>query len=344
MKAAALTAPKTFAFIDQPKPHLQANQVLVKVRRVGICGSDLHFYSSGKIGDVVLQDPFVMGHEFMGEIADTNRLPQSPPMGTRVAIDPAVPCGKCVFCQTGRGNICPNVKFTGFPPYSGAFTDYIAIDIENVFALPDNITDIEGPVIETLAVAIHALEIMPDVKGKTCAVLGAGSVGMLVILLLLHHGANVVLVTEPVADRRKIAHTAGCDFVVSPDEHNAIHDYLKRTTEFGPELIFEAAGEPEAFQMALDIARPGGEICFIGIHPEGNMTLDLTSMRRKELRTVYCRRSLLSNYPTAIDLVANQHINIKPLITHEFSLDQIGKAFHLAHQRIDGIVKGVLEI
>jgi len=342
MKAALLTAPGQFEIhnIDQPKP--SEGEVLVRVKRTGVCGSDIHFYESGRIGEVILTDPFLMGHEFSGVIEDACGVPNSPPVGTRVAVDPARHCGVCPFCLAGRPNICPSVKFTGFPPYQGAFAEFITAPIENVYTMPDNVPDDIGPLLETLSVAIHAAELVPDLRGKSCAVLGAGSVGLLTMLVLQQQGADVVLITEPVKERRDMAKRLGCQFTFNPDDHEPIKEHLKQTTTYGPDYIFETAGEPESYQMALELARPGGTVCIIGIYPQGAMPIDFTAARRKELLIQQVRRSLPKNYPESIRMVSEGLLNIQPLATHTFPLSDIGDAFQMAHHKTNGVIKALI--
>ncbi|RJP29909.1 MAG: hypothetical protein C4527_10550 [Candidatus Omnitrophota bacterium] len=344
MQAALLVAPRLFALTEVRSPAPAANEVIVRVKHAGICGSDLHFYVNARIGDAALSEPFIMGHEFSGVIEDTNGIASSPPVGTRVAVEPAVHCGQCPFCRAGRPNICPNVRFTGFPPYSGAFAEYVAIPVHNVYPLPDSITDETGPVLETLAVAVHALELVPDVRGKTCAVLGAGPVGLLVAQLLIKNGAKVVLATDPIPARRRKALELGCAAAFDPKEIEDIQSFLEHTTDYGPELIFEAAGEPQSFQQAYDLTAPGGMVAFIGIYPLGSFSIDFGHARRKELQTLFVRRSLPANYPEAIRLVAEEHVDIGQFVTHILPLSRIEDAFDLAVNRRDGSIKIVLAI
>lgn len=344
MKSAILTQPKTFALTDADMPSPKEGEVLVKVNRAGVCGSDLHFYLHGQIGSVSLQEPFRMGHEFGGVIADTNGIANAPAVGTRIAVDPAVPCGQCEYCKKGRSNICPHVKFTGFPPYKGAYAEYIPMPLECVFPIPDTIPDEQVPVVETLAVAVHAIELAPEVRGKTVAVIGAGSVGMLVLLLLLHHGANVVLVTEPVPERRETVKQLGCPNVCDPKDQDTIQSLLKQHCPFGPEMIFEAAGEPESFQQSFDLIAPGGRLHLIGIYAQGSLQVDFNYVRRQEAEIVFVRRSLPKNYPEAIKLLDTGAINIAPIVTHQYPLEQISDAFSLAAAREQGIVKAILTI
>lgn len=343
MQAALLIAPHTFVVQDHPHPEPRGNEMLIRVKHAGICGSDIHFYESGRIGEVVLREPFIMGHEFSGVIEIPS---ENSPLaaGTRVAVDPAVPCGRCSFCREGRFNICPDIRFTGFPPYPGAFAEYVAIPPENVYPLPEEIPDAAGPLLETLSVALHGVDLVAGVQGKTCAVLGAGPVGYLTALVLLQQGANLVLITEPVPERRAIVEANLGVPVYDPGQVEFIRKHLRDATDCGPELVFEAAGMPESFQMAFDLTRPGGRVAVFGIYPAGEHPIDFTNARRKELDVLFVRRSLPGNYPRAIQLVAAGEINLNPLMTHLFPLAKIAQAFELVAHKREGVMKATLAV
>lgn len=344
MQAAYLTAPRTFSINKAESPCLAKGEARVRVRYAGVCGSDLHFYKDGRIGDAVLDEPFIMGHEFGGMIEDTNGIQSCPPKGTRVAVEPATPCGTCPFCRNNRPNICPNVRFTGFPPYQGAFAELISVPLENLYPLPDTIPDKTAPLLETLAVALHGLELVPDVKGKQCAVLGAGPVGLLTLMELKRRGAGAVFVIEPIAERRELAKQMGARYVFDPADTGSIKECSTRETGYGPELVFEAVGEPESFQMAFDLPRPGGMTCLFGIYPGDSFPIDFNQARRKELAVIFVRRSLPKNYPEAIRLVSEGELDVSPLLTHTFPLSQISDAFETALARRDGVVKVTIKI
>lgn len=343
MKAALLTAPRAFEIRSLPEPHPQPGEVLVRVRRAGVCGSDLHFYESGRIGEAILKEPFLMGHEFSGEIADSAGVAGAPPIGTRVAVDPAVHCGVCPFCHAGRPNICPDVRFTGFPPYPGAFAEYIAAPLHNIYPMPDTIPDDAGPLLETLAVALHALDILGDIRGQTCAVLGAGPVGLLMTLTLQLHGTKVIAITEPVKERREAAQRLSGVMALHSDDKEGIREQIQKITGYGPDLVFETAGQPESYQAALELTRPGGRVCIIGIYPQGAMPVDFTAARRKELTVHLLRRSLPHNYPEAIRLASEGKIDLAPLATHCYPLDRIGEAFQTAEHKTGGVLKALLQ-
>jgi threonine dehydrogenase-like Zn-dependent dehydrogenase len=167
---------------------------------------------------------------------------------------------------------------------------------------------------------------------------------MLTLLELLRREANVVLVTEPVLERRETALRLGCPYVFDPQDQKEIETHLERICPYGPEMIFEAAGEPESYQQALDLAGPGGWVCLYGIYPKGPFTIDFNHARRKELSVIFVRRSLPRNYPEAIRLVSEGEVDVRPLVTHRFPLAQISEAFEVSYHRRDGVIKSILEI
>lgn len=344
MRAAMLIQPKKFSIQNILQPIPGEGEILIRVTHTGICGSDIHFYETGRIGEVILQEPFVMGHEFCGIVEDTNSVAGSPPKGTRVAVDPAIPCESCEFCHHHQYNICPNIRFTGFPPFPGALQEFIAMPPVCLFPMPEELPGETGPLLETLAVALHGFDLVPDVAGKTCVVLGAGPVGLLVLALLKLKGADILFVTEPVAERREFARRMGAQWVFDPADKEQIHKHNRQIGSYGPDIIFEAAGEPESYQMAIDLIRPAGLICYFGIYPAGRMGIDFTPARRKEITMVFVRRSLPKNYPDAIALVQQNQVDLTPMVSHVFPLSKIAEAFNITAQKQDGAVKVVLRI
>ncbi|MFH1742975.1 MAG: alcohol dehydrogenase catalytic domain-containing protein [bacterium] len=342
MRAAFLTGPRTIECKDIPAPNKGENEVLVRVRAAGVCGSDLHFYSAGRIGEFVLKGPFVMGHEFSGVVEDPGTFADRLPKGTRVAIEPSIVCDSCLFCCQGRPNLCLNLSFVGFPPKGGGFAEYVSIPPQNLYPLPDSIRDEEAPLVETFAIALHTVELMGEVSGKTVAILGAGPVGLLTLLELRRCGASVSFVTEPVSFRRETARSFGAEAVLDPHDSQTLSKCQQDLDGLGPDFVVEAAGEPESFQQALDIVRPGGTVVYCGIYPLGSMPIDFNSARRKELRVLFVRRSVPRNYSEAVRLVAGGEIDLSKLAGGAYPLDRISEAFRDAEARIPGLIKAIL--
>jgi len=342
MQAALLTAPKTFELRDIPKPDRQEGEILVRVTAAGVCGSDLHFYSEGRIGEMVLTEPFVMGHECAGIVDEAGEFSSELPKGTRVAIDPSVSCGSCVLCRAGRANLCLNLRFLGFPPESGAYAEFISVPRSSLHLLPDSVKDREAPLLETLAVALHTVELAGDVSGRSVAVLGAGPVGLLILLELRRQGARVALVTEPVAYRRELAGSLGAKLALDPGDTDTIEDCRRRLDGLGPEVVIEAAGEPGSFRQAMEIVRRGGSIVYCGIYAPGTMPIDFTPARRKELRMVFVRRSMPHNCVDALRLVSEGAFDLSPFAGKIYPLNKVTQAFRDAEMRVPGLIKAII--
>ncbi len=342
MRAAYLVAPYRFERREVPAPTPGKAEVLVRVTAAGVCGSDLHFYSAGRIGEVVLDQPFVMGHEFCGVVEDAGEFSASFPKGTRVAAEPSIACGTCFYCREDRPNLCLNLTFIGFPPKGGGYAEFITLPGENLRCLPDSIPDPQGPLVETLAVAIHTVELMGDVRGKSVAILGAGPVGLLTFLFLRYCGATVAYMTEPIESRREFAQFLGMPTVLQPDDFQSIAEQERELDGVGPEFVVEAAGEPASYSQAMQFVRRGGTVIYCGIYPYGAMSVDFTPARRKELRMVFVRRSLPRNYSEAIRLVASGEIDLAPFCRAVYPFDRVATAFEDAWKRVPGLVKAIL--
>ena len=344
MRAAFFVAPKTMEIRNIPFPARRNGEVLVRVRAGGVCGSDLHFYSEGRIEECVLNEPTVMGHEFSGVVEDPGQFGDDLPAGTRVAVEPSITCDSCHYCKSDRSNLCLNLEFVGFPPKSGGFTELISLPRQCLYPLPDSIRDEEGPLIETLAIALHTVELAGDVSGKSVAVLGAGPIGLLVIKELRRCGARVAFVTEPVPGRREVALSFGAEAALDPNDRQSLAECRKSLDNLGPEVVVEAVGSPESYQQASETVRRGGTVVYCGIYPHGSMPIDFSSARRKELHIVFVRRSLRRNCHEAIRLVENGEIDLSPLAGGIYPLDQVAKAFEDACQRVPGLLKAILVV
>ena len=342
MRAAFLVAPGTFECRDSPFPVRREGEVLVRVLAAGVCGSDLHFYRTGRIGEVELTEPFVMGHECSGVVEDSGEFGNEPARGARVAIEPSIVCGSCLLCRGGRPNLCLRLRFLGFPPLSGAYAEFLSLPRHNLYIIPDSVRDEEAPLIETLAVALHTVELAGNVSGRTVAVLGSGPIGLLTLWELRRHGARVAIVTEPAPSRREVAQSLGAEVVLDPGDSEGLTKQRRALDGVGPELVIEAAGQPESFQQALEIVRPGGTVVYCGIYPLGCMPIDFTPARRKELKILFVRRSMPHNYSHAIHLITEGRIDLSQITVRTYELDRIDEAFRDAEERAPGLVKAIL--
>ncbi|MBV9450912.1 MAG: alcohol dehydrogenase catalytic domain-containing protein [Streptosporangiaceae bacterium] len=293
---------------------------LVRVTAVGICGSDLHWWDEGAIGDAGLDHPLVLGHEAAGVIA------AGPRAGQRVAIDPAIPDETCRACRDGYRNLCPNVVFAGHGRTDGAMRELMAWPSGRLYPLPDSMTDADGAMLEPLGVAIQCVDLGHLPFGGTAAVAGCGPIGLLIIGLLKVSGASSVIAFEPLAHRREAAARMGADVVSAPV------DNVGELTGYGVDVAFEAAGTDDGVRLAVDAARPGGRVVLAGIPGDDTTTFRASIARRKGLTIAMVRR-MNEVYPRAISLADRGAVDLAPLVTRRAALDEIGDAFKDAAQR-----------
>jgi L-iditol 2-dehydrogenase len=326
-----------------PPPEPGPDEALIRVRAVGVCGSDVHYYADGRIGSDVPQFPFVLGHEFAGEIAALGPGVAGPPIGTRVAVDPAIPCGHCEVCLEGNPNCCPTVRFPSSPPKPGALCEWYAHPAHLCVPLPDSLDFVDGVMLEPLGVSIHALALARIRPGDTVAVLGAGPIGLLILQLALHANASVVYVSEPVAERRALATGFGASAVCDPGASDPAVWLLDETSGRGVDVVLEAAWGAEAVDQAVRMARYAGRVVLVGIPREDHVAFSANTARRKGLTLLMSRR-MKHVYPRAIALVEHGLVDVRTLVTHRFPLEQAGEAFELVASLRDGVVKAIIEV
>jgi L-iditol 2-dehydrogenase len=320
MRVARLHGSGDLRVSEEPPPQPGDGESLVRVEAVGICGSDLHWFEEGAIGDARIETPLVVGHELAG-VVETGPL-----AGRRVAIDPAVPCERCDLCREGNANLCPTVRFAGHGSVDGGLREYMAWPDHRLHALPEAMSGETGALLEPLGVAIHAVDLAHVGVGTRAAVVGCGPIGLLLQQVLAAAGATVALAVDPLVHRRQAAATAGAESAIAPGE-----------PWDGPlvDVAFEAAGTDEAVDHALRVARPGARIMLAGIPAGDHTTFSASVARRKGLSLVVVRR-MKEVYPRAIRLVESGAVSLDGLVTHRFGLDRVGEAFAVAAAR-DGL-------
>ncbi len=328
---------------EGPIPHPGPGEVLLKIASVGTCGSDVHYYVEGAIGDQVVTDPIQMGHEFSAWVAGLGPGVTDLELGELVAVEPAISCGVCESCQHGHPNLCPNVRFCGTPPIDGVFAEYAVMPAENCFVLPEGFSPDEGALLEPLGIGIHTVDLSHLKVGETVAVFGAGPVGLLVAACARIAGAAEVYMTEPLASRRAFALEYCADAAYNPDEEDVVEAIMTATSGRGVDVAFEAAGAPDTPDQAARVARPGGTVVVAGIPVEDHMVMTASQIRRKGL-TIKMVRRMKHTYPRAIRMVAYGMIDIAALATHRFPLDRIAEAFELVANYRDGVLRAMIEI
>jgi L-iditol 2-dehydrogenase len=302
---------------DEPVRAPGPQESLVRVQAVGLCGSDLHWYEEGGIGDARLANPLVVGHEFAGVVEG------GPLDGRRVAVDPALHCGHCARCLEGNQNLCPNVVFAGHGDCDGGLREYLTWPTEALHALPDSIDAAAGAMLEPLGVAIHSFDLGHVHLGSDVAVVGCGPIGLLLVQVARAAGARVTLAVDPLPHRREAAERAGAELVVSPEDLPSGID---------ADVAFEVAGTDPAVDAAMRVARPGARVVLVGIPGDDHTSFSASLARRKGLTIAMVRR-MNAVYPRAIRLVERGLVDVDALVTHRYPLSDVDEAFRVATAR-----------
>lgn len=343
MKSAVMTGLRKVHLEEVPVPAPGEEEVLVKVEYVGVCGSDLHYFESGKIGNFIVEFPFVLGHEAGGTVVETGSKVTHLKPGDRVAMEPGKTCGKCEFCKSGRYNLCRDVIFFATPPVNGVFQEYVAHEAGLCFKLPDTVSTLEGALLEPLAVGLHAARQGGACLGQTALVTGAGCIGLVSLLSLKAMGVSKVIVVDVMEKRLAKARELGADVVIHAKEEDPVRRIEEITEGRGVDLGIETAGSQITASLLIQAAKKGAAIVLVGYSTSGEMTLPIGMALDKELtfKTVFRYRNL---YPMAIEAVASGRIPIKDVVTDYFDLDHIQEALDACVDHKEDIVKGVIKI
>lgn len=343
MKVAVMNGIGQMGFEERDIPTAKDNEVLVQLDYVGVCGSDLHYYESGAIGDYVVEPPFVLGHEPGGIVVEVGKDVKHLKVGDRVALEPGKTCGQCEFCKTGRYNLCPDVVFFATPPVDGVFQEYVAHEANLCFKLPDNVSTMEGALIEPLAVGFHAAMQGNGHDGQIAVVTGAGCIGLVSMMALKAVGVSKVYVIDIMQKRLDKALELGADGIINSKDCDAVTEIMKLTEGKGCDLAIETAGTEITTRQCIHMVKKGANIVLVGYSKTGEMTLPMSLVLDKELtfKTVFRYRHI---YPMAIDAVASGKVNLKGIVTNIFDLDDIQNAMdYSVHNKAD-IVKSVIKI
>lgn len=343
MKTAVMTDIRKVEIQQRPIPKPGAGEVLVKIEYVGICGSDLHYYEAGRIGNFIVEPPFVLGHEAGGTVVELGEGVKNLKIGDRVALEPGKTCGQCEFCKQGKYNLCRDVVFFATPPVDGVFQEYVAHEAGLCFKLPENVSTMEGALIEPLAVGMHAANTGDAHLGQTAVVTGGGCIGLVSMLSLKARGVSRVIVVDVMEKRLKKALELGADEVINAKETDTVQRIMELTDGKGFDLGIETAGSQITASQLIQGAKKGSTIVFVGYSASGEMTLPMGMALDKELtlKTIFRYRNI---YPMAIDAVASGKIRIKDIVTDYFELDDIQNALDSCVDNKADIVKGVIKV
>jgi L-iditol 2-dehydrogenase len=325
---------------QRPIPEPQEHEVLLRMAAVGICGSDVHYLVRGHIGDFVVKSPMVLGHEAAGVVVKCGGKVKNLKVGDRVAIEPGVPCRVCDYCKTGKYNLCRDVVFCATPPYDGNLCRYYTHASDFCFKLPEHVSLEEGALLEPLSVGVHACRRAGVSIGTTVLVTGAGPIGLVSMLVAKAMGASKVVVVDLVESRLAVAKKLGADFVLkaSPDMDTAqLVQKVKETLGDLAEVTIECSGAESSIKLAIQGTKAGGVVLLVGLGPATvNVPIVDAAVREVDIRGVF---RYANCYPLALDLIATGKVDVKPLITHHFKLEETLQAFETSRTGAGGAIK-----
>ena len=328
--------------VETPKI-VNPTDVQIKMKVLGVCGSDIHYYVSGKIGSQVVKYPFPVGHEGSGEVVETGSGVTHVKVGDRIAIEPAMPCFKCDQCMEGRHHTCRNLKFLGCPGQAdGCLSEYIVMPETSCFPIPESMSYDQAAISEPLAIGVYAVRLANmDYAGKNVGILGFGPIGMSVLLPLLQKGAKNVYVTDKIDGRLAIAKKSGAIWTGNPDTE----DVVALVKELEPallDIVFECCGKQEAVDQAIDMLKPGGKLLIIGIPEFNRWSFPVDKMRHKEIAIQNVRRQNGALEET-LELLAEGKVDVSRMPSHRFKFANTKQAFDLVAGYSDGVMKAMID-
>jgi L-iditol 2-dehydrogenase len=305
---------------DEVIPTPGPGQALLRIRAVGLCGSDRHWLVDGGIGDATLLTPLVLGHEFAATVET------GPLAGRRVAVDPADTCGTCDLCRGNRSNLCQAIRFAGHGATDGALREWMAWPEDCLYPVTDRLTDVEAALVEPLAVAIHAADLGHVTQSTSVAVIGSGPIGILLVALARRAGVSRVIATDPLRHRLDLATALGATETVQASADEQARTILEVSGGQAPDLVFEVAGEPSAVEAAIGAAAPGGRVILVGIPPDDRTAFTASVARRKGLTLKLARRSTPDTFRRAVQLAESGELGLLRLVSDRVSLQDLPDA------------------
>lgn len=312
-------------------PELDADEVLVKVAAVGVCGSDVHYFQHGKIGPYVVEKPLILGHELSGTITAVGASVDSSRIGQRVAVEPQRPCDKCEQCLAGRYNLCPQMEFYATPPIDGGFAEYVKIQSRFAFPIPDNVSFEAAALIEPLSVCVWAAQKAEIKAGSRVLIAGAGPIGVIMAQVARAFGAAEVVITDIAEDRR--------DFALNHGATRAIDPRIENVEGLGVNAFVDASGVAQAVYSGIKAVGPAGHVLLVGLGAE-DMVLPVSHIQNNEIWVTGVFR-YANTWPTGIELVATGKVDLDVLVTHKFGLDEVESALNAG--KLAGSMKAVVQ-
>lgn len=344
MKAVVLTALKKMELREVPEPAIKKDtDVLLKVERIGVCGSDVHYHETGRIGSQVVEYPFIVGHECAATVKAVGKAVTRVKAGDEVVVDPAATCHTCQQCLQGRENTCYNQRFLGTPKQGdGCLCEYIIMPQECCYPTDGKITLEQGALCEPLSVGIYSIRRSQVSAGAKVAILGAGPIGLSCMIALKAQDVKEIFMTDKLDYRVRTAKDAGAVWAGNPEKENIVEEILKQEP-LGLDIVYECAGEQEALDEAVELLKPGGKLIMVGIPRVERVSFSIDKLRRKELTLVNIRRQNKCTQP-AIDLIMSGRNNPDFMITHRCSLEETPAAFDMVADYRDGVIKAMISV
>ena len=343
MKAAVLHQARDLRLEDVPTPEMGPDDVKVAIRSVGVCGSDVHYLRTGRIGDFVVEEPMILGHEVAGVVAEVGENVTSLQVGNRVALEPGVPCRCCEWCKTGRYNLCPDVTFFATPPVDGALSEYAVSPADFAYKIPDAISLDEAALIEPLSVGIHACRRGNLSAGQSVFIAGAGPIGLTSLAAAKAAGAAQIIISDVRDARLEIARKMGATTVINAAQEETREVVHTQTKGRGVDLAIECAGAEVTLNDCLSAAARGGTVVVVGLGDAERYSVPMVDIATKELDLKGIFRYVYT-YPAAINLLASGMVDLTPMITHRFPFEETHRGFQYAEEGTDGAVKVMIEL
>ncbi len=344
MKAAILTGIRQMELAEVPRPSIKKDtDVLLKIEMVGVCGSDVHYYETGRIGSQVVEYPYLVGHECAATVKAIGGAVTRLKVGERVVVDPAVSCHECDQCRMGRENTCRKLRFLGTPGQGdGCLCEYIVMPQESCFAADGLVTLEQGVLCEPFAIGVYSVKQAQMPENAKIAILGSGPIGLSCMVAARLQKTEAIYMTDKLEYRMQIAREAGATWVGNPERQNIV-EAVAEQQPLGLDVVYECAGQQDTFDEGVELLRPGGRLILVGIPQLERVSFVIDKIRRKEITIVNIRRQNGCTQ-TAIDLIASGKAEVDFMITHRFKLAQAKEAFDMVAGYSDGVVKALIEV
>jgi L-iditol 2-dehydrogenase len=343
MKAMMLIGKRKMEMRDIPEPILvNSNDVKIRISVVGICGSDIHYYTQGQIGSQKVQYPFCVGHEGAGVVVEVGKSVKRVRPGDQIAIEPAMPCWECDQCLSGRHHTCRKLRFLGCPGQAeGCLMEYIVMPESSCFPLGGTLTFDHGSISEPLAIGVYAVKKSGGVKGQNIGIFGYGPIGMSVMLAANAQSIDNIYVTDIINERLAIAGKEGAVLTCNPLNENIVGKIMHKEP-LGLDIAFECCGKQEAFDQAIALLKPGGKLIVVGIPEFDSWSMNVETTRRKEISLHFIRRQV-DCVEDALELMKIGSITIDNMVTHRFPFERSKEAFDLVADYRDGVMKAMID-